>query len=408
MKDRWKPLLLRAIEIALAADLALFFWALLGVGLVIRGAEGKKVLSITDVLRPLWAFWILFLVRVSLGVRWATPGVMEAYRRGSRRWIVRLAAPVLVFLALFTAGEWLARAFRSRDRTEGEKLIAGREDQAGPLRPNYETVVEAVSVHTNSEGFRDDEFLPEKPPGEFRILAVGDSFTFGNKVEQDETWPQQLEKILMEETGGPVQVINAGLWGLDTKDEINELKKWAPKYSPEVVLLAYVQNDVTSTTPIYPTDRNLWEKSHLYRLLREKVFQAEYAVGRRQRFDFNDDNPGWVESRGALAEFRDLGRELGFRPLVVLFPYMKEWRQEEDRNSQAILVRTLRELDLAGLDLMPVYEPYDRTELQVPPYPGASEDHHPNGKGYTIAARAIADWLYELHVLDPQVRKTSH
>ncbi|MBI4617747.1 MAG: SGNH/GDSL hydrolase family protein [Planctomycetes bacterium] len=408
MKERRKILLLRAIEVALAADLALFVWALLGEGLVIRGADGKKALSITDVLRPLWAFWILLLARVSLGVRWATPERIQAYRRGPRRWIVRLAAPVLVFLAVATAGEGLARAFRSQDRTEGEKLIAGRQDEAGPLRPNYETVVEEVSVHTNSEGFRDDEFAPEKPPGEFRILAVGDSFTFGNKVAQGETWPQQLERILLLETGRPVQVINAGRWGLDTRDEMNELRKWAPKYSPDAVLLAYVHNDVTSETPVHPADRNLYEKSHLYRLLRERVFQAEYAVGRRQRFDFTGDNPGWVESREALAEFGDLGRERGFRPLVVLFPYMKEWKEEEDRKNQAILVCTLGEIGLAGLDLMPAYEPFDRKELQVPPYPGASEDHHPNGKGYAIAARAIADWLYEIHVLDPQVRKTSH
>src|SRR5262245_60035299 len=53
-----------------------------------------------------------------------------------------------------------------------------------------------VSVDTNGLGFRDHEFTVDKRPGEYRILAVGDSFTIGSGVALDDTWPQVLERLL--------------------------------------------------------------------------------------------------------------------------------------------------------------------------------------------------------------------
>ena len=43
---------------------------------------------------------------------------------------------------------------------------------------------------------RDDEFEVEKPKDTFRVISVGDSFTFGWGVANDETYPQQLEELL--------------------------------------------------------------------------------------------------------------------------------------------------------------------------------------------------------------------
>ena len=53
-------------------------------------------------------------------------------------------------------------------------------------------------VSINSAGLRDDEIPREKPDGEFRILALGDSFTFALGVRLEDIWAQQLERILKE------------------------------------------------------------------------------------------------------------------------------------------------------------------------------------------------------------------
>ena len=61
-----------------------------------------------------------------------------------------------------------------------------------------------VEYRVNSLGFRDREFPKEKPAGELRVLAIGDSFTFGAGVQLDDCWVQLLERRLAEMRGAPV------------------------------------------------------------------------------------------------------------------------------------------------------------------------------------------------------------
>jgi hypothetical protein len=52
-------------------------------------------------------------------------------------------------------------------------------------------------VKYNRDGFRDREYTIAKPRGKFRILAVGDSQTFGHGIEMlEDTFPKRLEKLL--------------------------------------------------------------------------------------------------------------------------------------------------------------------------------------------------------------------
>ena len=48
-------------------------------------------------------------------------------------------------------------------------------------------------VTTNALGYRGEDFPLEKPDGEFRVFYVGDSFTFGDFVDDHETMPAMLE-----------------------------------------------------------------------------------------------------------------------------------------------------------------------------------------------------------------------
>ena len=53
-----------------------------------------------------------------------------------------------------------------------------------------------VSIRTNTKGLRDREYNSKKPKNTFRILVLGDSFTFGSCVEENETYPKVLENFL--------------------------------------------------------------------------------------------------------------------------------------------------------------------------------------------------------------------
>jgi lysophospholipase L1-like esterase len=99
------------------------------------------------------------------------------------------------------------------------------------------------AVRIDSLGYRGAGFPVQKRPGELRILAIGDSFTYGDFVDSDSTFPSVLQRSLSASCGRPVTIINAGVGGSTITTAIHMLER-AWKLSPDVVLLTFVENDV--------------------------------------------------------------------------------------------------------------------------------------------------------------------
>lgn len=96
---------------------------------------------------------------------------------------------------------------------------------------------------TNSKGMRDTrEFSYEKPAGTLRVLALGDSHTQGYEVRQDATFSAVLERYLAKH-GRRAEVINAGVSGFSTAEELLYLENEGYKYQPDVVVLGFFAND---------------------------------------------------------------------------------------------------------------------------------------------------------------------
>lgn len=95
---------------------------------------------------------------------------------------------------------------------------------------------------TNSQGFRGSkEYTLQKPTGIFRIITLGDSVTLGHGVADDETFSAVLERTLGEAI--PTEVINMGVSGFGTAEELLQLRHVALQYQPDLVVLAYFPND---------------------------------------------------------------------------------------------------------------------------------------------------------------------
>lgn len=100
-------------------------------------------------------------------------------------------------------------------------------------------------VQINSHGFRGPEVALAKAEGEFRILALGDSVTFGTGVAAEETWSAQLAGMLGQIHAGEVVAINTGLPAIDLRQmRMCLLEDWS-SYSPDVVVLALTGNMVS-------------------------------------------------------------------------------------------------------------------------------------------------------------------
>jgi hypothetical protein len=90
----------------------------------------------------------------------------------------------------------------------------------------------------NSQRLREDGEVKERPPGQIRILATGNSITFGSGVAWDRTYPKQLNRILQENEGlGRYFVINAGGQGATMNSLINEVPRQCSQFEPDIVTL---------------------------------------------------------------------------------------------------------------------------------------------------------------------------
>lgn len=100
-----------------------------------------------------------------------------------------------------------------------------------------------VHIKINSKGLRDREYAYEKQEGVFRVLVLGDSFTEGFQVPLGDTFSKRLEYELNKRRSG-FEVINAGFAGVGTDYELLFFKREGYKYHPDLVLVAFFQNDV--------------------------------------------------------------------------------------------------------------------------------------------------------------------
>ena len=103
---------------------------------------------------------------------------------------------------------------------------------------------------TNAQGFRDyRNFKYEKSPNTLRILSLGDSHTLGFEVKQENTFSAVIERYLnnyIKHNGikAETEVINAGVSGFSTAEELVFLENEGIKYKPDFVILAYFVNDL--------------------------------------------------------------------------------------------------------------------------------------------------------------------
>jgi hypothetical protein len=97
----------------------------------------------------------------------------------------------------------------------------------------------------NSDGFRDIEFPRTKSPSTFRILCLGDSWTFGASVGQDQTYPRRLQARLRREfPTGNFEVLNLGVLGYSSLQGLQLLKQRGLGLEPDFIVIGFATNDM--------------------------------------------------------------------------------------------------------------------------------------------------------------------
>lgn len=110
-----------------------------------------------------------------------------------------------------------------------------------------------VKLRMNAEGFRDIDHEKEKPAGVYRILFLGDSFTEAKEVDWEQTYWRLLAQLLPTlPDGRRVEVINMGVSGFGTGQELLLLREKGLAYRPDLVVIA-----MTEFTDVWNNSRYL-------------------------------------------------------------------------------------------------------------------------------------------------------
>lgn len=299
-------------------------------------------------------------------------------------------------------------------------------------KPGYEGVLEEpefkMRVRHNALGLRGPEVAPTKAPGTVRVVALGDSFTYGIGVHDEETFCARLAAL-----DPRIEAINAGVNNYGTHQELLALKEQALPLRPDVVLICIFWNDIGNSfhrsdigyslrdgalvyepSPDLQRPRSMKRAgalrfSYAYRLLSDRsrtlknrlkaAFGAEDQSGDLLHTDTSE--PAWALHLALLDEITRLTREAGARPMVVVIPDQKEVYPEADVAGLSVgdylvaprLLAWGRERGVPVVEVAPALkEAATRPDAAPLYYP---IDRHLVAEGHAIAAAVIARALVD-------------
>jgi lysophospholipase L1-like esterase len=218
------------------------------------------------------------------------------------KWLKLVLINVLVFVGLLLLLEAGARVvlWQSPQTPVVKQSFGFSTTGYGDLIPNLDVVETLMPsrpyrLRTNSVGLRNtDELNPDERV--FRILAIGDSFTYGFYVHNEEAYPYRLEEVLEQTLEGRFQVLNGGIPGYTVADALSYLRDKGLALEPDLVILGSYTNDIFDYVP------------RMREFYAREVF-LQYAT-----------HPPKVENANPLLAW--------LRDNVALFTLIEQWREQ--------------------------------------------------------------------------------
>lgn len=338
-------------------------------------------------------------------------------RKRTKRWMLVLAA-IAAPVGLLEVG---LRVFADARVQEKEALDAATphctvvlaeslryvadEEIRYDLEPSQ--VIEDVGAvyRINALGLRGPETTREKPPGVKRVLVVGDSYAFGLGVDQDGTVSAALERRLAAR--GEPEVLNLGVVGYHTGQQIARLRRDGFGYDPDLIVLLYAANDEVEEAfhfdpvigvlygdvlPVPYSWRRWLRRSAIYGAIAHADASARFEAGELKAGQPHQ----WEPTKARLLELFAECRTRGIPLILANLPppgttgelREADWQYNKNYDRIGALakaeqipsidLRTRLLSEVLGIELL-----YVRME---PPM-----DPHLNARGYEIVADAVAE-----------------
>ena len=270
---------------------------------------------------------------------------LSATNRFRNRMLAAMAATVLAVVV----GEVVIRLsvtapeFKSLNLGGGEECVYQRSSNAVlgfELKRNYSSdSPDFISTYerTNAFGLRDQARSISKPPGATRVLLLGDSVVEGYGLPESQTISSQLQS-LYEEADEETEVFNFGVSAYCTRAEVELLETRGLLFSPDVVVLVFVENDFDNfNREAFPLEELAerpaiaefcFKKSHLFRLasVQLNLFQFRRSADPAK---WNSAAIGQNNVTQGLQRLRQLANQHQFQPLVAIWPRFEDTAIED-------------------------------------------------------------------------------
>lgn len=120
---------------------------------------------------------------------------------------------------------------------------APRPDVGYTLIPGFRGKAYGQPLRVNDRGFRGPSWREEPEENGIRIALLGDSHAFGFGVAYEDTVAARLARRLEEAHGVPVEVLDFGVPGYNSRQQLAVWRHHARKYRPDLVVLMPCNND---------------------------------------------------------------------------------------------------------------------------------------------------------------------
>jgi lysophospholipase L1-like esterase len=278
-----------------------------------------------------------------------------------------------------------------------------------------------ILYQMNSYGLRDNEFSLDKK-NTYRIIILGDSYTFGWGVPIENTYPKVLESLLKEKIY-PIQVINAGIFGYNTQQEVLFFKKELLKLKPDLVIIGFfILNDTLpqGAIPMHPFAKHYesyWHswfiefiKSRINRFINRKIANDTGCRAKQGDFypikvkianpceipdeeKFQDNFLGWKRCKEALYEIKQLSVKDNFGLYLIILP---DFSRDFVNYKLAPMHKKVKEyaesIGIEASDFYQYFKGMNNIQLQNLEF----KDGHPNNDGHRIIAEGLFLELKEL------------
>lgn len=262
------------------------------------------------------------------------------------------------------------------------------------------------------KSLQDYFYQQKKPANTFRIIAIGDSFTFGFNNAFDDSWPKRLERMLNLNVGEKkVEVINFGRPGYSASQEVSLVQNAVKSYEPDLIILEVTLNDPETKSYRAPHGTFTQAKNGNGLLSYWKTFQfirmrIANSLSYKEYIDYYNNlfisNETLEPYQNAVLQMKNIANSGNVNLVGVIFPLLSF--PFDDTYPfflpHKVVGETLAKNNIQYLDLFGAFKGLDPLRLQAVPPGSPSSDPHPNEIAHRIVAETLMRWLVRRGIID--------